>query len=194
MNARIFNGFIGEKGGRGWNINNYMHLEFSKLPSTKETEAWEHRTRFRSVVAKALVEIDTVQVRVIYVDFAEDKKESLVVGGSKDQGWQFTLYCFPSNFKVAYELYEGSPFQRVGPNLVTFASKEQIEKRRGRFEMVNEDKSKMEATFKIKPVSSGEVASIVFRDDVLVYSKSPKDVLEIDAHATDNQIKTYKDP
>jgi ribosome-associated translation inhibitor RaiA len=77
---------------------------------------------------------------------------------------------------------------------VTFASKEQIEKRRGRFEMVNEDKSKMEATFKINPVSSGEVASIVFRDDVLVYSKSPKEVLEIDAHATDNQIKTYKDP
>jgi hypothetical protein len=194
MNMRIFSGFIGEKGGRGWNISNHLHLEFTKLPSTKEIEAWEHRTRFRSVTVKAVVEIDTNEVRVIYVDFAEDKNDSLLIGGSKDQGWKYTLYCLPSDFKVAYELYEGSPFQRAGPSLIKFASREQIEKRRGRHEIVSEDKNKGEATFKISPVASGRVSSIVLRDDVLIYSKSSKEVLEIDAHPTENQIRTYKDP
>jgi hypothetical protein len=194
MNVRIFSGFIGEKGGRGSNISNHLHLEFSKLPSTKETDAWEHRTRFRSVIVKAIVEIDTSEVRVIYVDFAEDKNDSLTIGGSKDQGWKYTLYCLPTDFKVEYELYEGSPFQRVGPNLLKFASKEQIDKRRGRHELINEDKKKGEATFKMTPIASGIVSSIVFRDDVLIYSKSAKEVLEIDTHPTENQIKTYKDP
>lgn len=194
MNVRIFSGFIGEKGGRCTNINNRLHLEFSKLPSTKETDSWEHRTRFKSVIVKAIVEIDTNEVRVIYVDFAEDKNDSLLIGGSKDQGWKYTLYCLPADFKVEYELYEGSPFRRVGPNLLKFASKEQIEKRRGRHELINEDKKKGEATFKITPIASGLVSSIVFRDDVLVYSKSAKEVLEIDSHATDNQTKTYRDP
>jgi hypothetical protein len=194
INSHIFSGFIGEKGGKGWNISNHLHLEFTKMPSKKETEAWEHRTRFRSVLVKAIVEIDAEEIRVIYVSDAQIKNDSLVIKGSKEQGWKYTLYCIPTDFKVSYELYEGSPYERVDSGVIKFASKEQIGKRIGHYEMVGMGKDKMEATFEIKPVNTGTVSSIVFEDDVLIYSKHLKGALEIDAHATENQIKTYSNP
>lgn len=193
INQNIFSGFIGEKGGKGINISNHLHLEFAKLPSRRETEAWEHRTRFRSVLVKAVVEIDAEEVRVIYVDNVEVRNDTLFIRGSKQEGWKYTLYCLPSESKIAYELYEGSPYERIETGLVKFASKEQIEKRIGRHDWVGWGKDKMEATFREEPAKVGTVSSIVFEDDVLVYSKQLKGVLEIDSHATDNQMKTYTD-
>ncbi|WXG44638.1 MAG: hypothetical protein WED04_11490 [Promethearchaeati archaeon SRVP18_Atabeyarchaeia-1] len=193
INQHIFNGFIGEKGGKGTNISNHVHLEFTKMPSKKETEAWEHRTRFRSVLAKAIVEIDAEEVRVIYVDSAEIKDDTLVIKGNKD-AWKYTLYIIPSEFKVAYELYEGSPYERVDTGLLRFASREQIERRFGHYEMVDKDKDMKEATFEVKPANTGKVSSVVFEDDVLVYSKQLKAPLEINAQASQNQIRTYGTP
>jgi hypothetical protein len=191
MNENILNGFIGEKGGKGQNISNHMHLEFTKAPTKTEAEAWEHRTRFRSVLVKAAVEIDSEEVRVIYVDSVDVKNDILSVKGSKQEGWKYTLYCLPSELKVSYEVYEGAPFERLGTGLVKYASKEQIEKKIGHHDWVSWGKDKMEATFKEDPVKTGTVNSVVFEDDVLVYSKNTKGALEIDAHATENQIKTY---
>jgi hypothetical protein len=191
INQNILSGFIGEKGGKGLNVSNHVHLEFTKVPAKTETETWEHRTRFRSVLVKATVEIDAEEVRVIYVDNAEVRNDTLFIRGSKQEGWKYTLYCLPSELKISYEIYEGAPFERLGPGLIKFASKEQIEKKIGHHDWVSWGKDKMEATFREDPVKTGTVSSVVFEDDVLIYSKRLKGALEIDAHATDNQIKTY---
>jgi len=190
INNSLKNNFIVERGGTCRIENNRLHLEFTKLPSKKEIEEWEHFTRFKSVQIKAVIGIDTWEIKVDQVNDIVVKEKSLIIRGSEQL--KSTLFCFIKDNKIMCELYEGFPHERVNTNQIRFIGRGEIDRlKRVGYELVKEDE--LGAIFKIKPLRVEKVDSIIFEGHALIYSKQHRErVLNICINPSKSQVEGYQ--
>jgi hypothetical protein len=192
IDKRISSNFIGERGGKGFNQNDRLHLEFIKMPSSKELEEWEMHSRHKEVKIKAFVEISAQIIRVNSVEDIVIQDGMLLIKGSEQQKRNSTLFCFPKSDGIAYELYDVSPSERVDAGQLQFTFKLDIDRMKETGHgILSEDEAKPEAIFRVDPIKSGEVDSMVFEESVLIYTKTSGGVLLIDAFPSETQRANY---
>ena len=187
INGRLQNNFIVEKGVCCVD-DDYLYIEAVKLASKMEVEEWGHRTRFKSVMVKALVGIEAQEIRVDLVTIFEVENKSAFLRNSEDD--YSTLFCLIENSDLVCELYEGPVSERVNTGQVRFCTPGEIEKRKeSGLEILLEGEDPI---FQLSPYRSEKVDSIVFEDVALVYSKQlKKDTIEISMNPSTSQIEKY---